>query len=135
MVRVRASAGKSNKTVSTSWSFTGDRWFESISLQRRVHCELAPPGFGAEAFGWPGRLLQAREVEREDQRKKGFEQTEEGMVVDMPRPGLRHRPQSPGTAEGNDLGAGRDFIAALRRAGRRIEPVERAPAPIAARDP
>jgi hypothetical protein len=25
---------KSNKTVSTSWSFTGDRWFESISLQR-----------------------------------------------------------------------------------------------------
>src|ERR1700724_3633477 len=36
MVRFRASAGKSNKTVSTSWSFTGDRWFESISLQRRV---------------------------------------------------------------------------------------------------
>ena len=36
MVRFRASAGKSNKTVSTSGSFTGDRWFESISLQRRV---------------------------------------------------------------------------------------------------
>jgi hypothetical protein len=36
MVRFRASAGKSNKTVSTSWSFTGDRWFESISLQRGV---------------------------------------------------------------------------------------------------
>jgi hypothetical protein len=32
MVRFRTSAGKSNKTVSTSWSFTGDRWFESISL-------------------------------------------------------------------------------------------------------
>ena len=32
-------ARKSNKTVSTSWSFTGDRWFESISLQRRVSCE------------------------------------------------------------------------------------------------
>jgi hypothetical protein len=63
-----------------------------------------PPGFGAEAFGWPGRLLQAREVEREDQREKGLEQTEEGMVVDMPRPGLRHRPQSPGTTEGNALG-------------------------------
>jgi hypothetical protein len=28
MVRFRASAGKSSKTVSTSWSFTGDRWFE-----------------------------------------------------------------------------------------------------------
>jgi hypothetical protein len=40
MVRFRASAGKSNKTVSTSWSFTGDRRFESISLQERVHCEL-----------------------------------------------------------------------------------------------
>src|ERR1700726_136242 len=39
MVRFRASAGKSNKTVSTSWSFTGDRWFESCSLQRRVQCE------------------------------------------------------------------------------------------------
>jgi len=39
MVRFRSSAGKSNKTVSTSWSFTGDRWFESISLQRRVSCE------------------------------------------------------------------------------------------------
>ena len=62
-------------------------------------------------------------------------ETEEGMVVDMPRPGLRHRPQSPGTTEGNALGAGRDFIAALRRAGLRVEPVERAPAPIAARDP
>jgi hypothetical protein len=35
-------ARKSNKTVSTSWSFTGDRWFESISLQRRV-CELSVP--------------------------------------------------------------------------------------------
>ena len=34
MVRFGASAGKSNKTVSTSWSFTGDRWFESISPQR-----------------------------------------------------------------------------------------------------
>jgi len=42
MARFRASAGKSNKTVSTSWSFTGDRWFESISLQRRVSCELDP---------------------------------------------------------------------------------------------
>src|ERR1700719_1535508 len=41
MVRFRASAGKSNKTVSTSWSFTGDRWFESISLQRGVSDELA----------------------------------------------------------------------------------------------
>src|SRR5438270_9935933 len=36
MVRFRASVGKSNKTVSTSWSFTGDRRFESISLQRGV---------------------------------------------------------------------------------------------------
>src|SRR5580704_8963201 len=40
MVRFRASAGKSNKTVSTSWSFTGDRRFESVSLQERVHSEL-----------------------------------------------------------------------------------------------
>ncbi|MGA7869250.1 MAG: universal stress protein [Stellaceae bacterium] len=39
MVRFRASAGKSNKTVSTSGFFTGDRWFESISLHRRVSCE------------------------------------------------------------------------------------------------
>jgi hypothetical protein len=39
MVRFRASAGNSNKTVSTSWSFTGDRWFESISLQRGVRSE------------------------------------------------------------------------------------------------
>ena len=30
MVRFRASAGKSNKTVSTSWSFTGDRWFRIL---------------------------------------------------------------------------------------------------------
>jgi hypothetical protein len=45
MVRFRASAGKSNKTVSTSWSFTGDRWFESISLQRGVFCETLGPCF------------------------------------------------------------------------------------------
>src|SRR5712671_1211938 len=44
MVRFRASAGKSNKTVSTSWSFTGDRKFESISLQRRVTCEPVSRG-------------------------------------------------------------------------------------------
>src|SRR5580692_314866 len=41
----------------------------------------------------------------------------------------------PGTDEGNALGTRRDVIAALRRSGRRVEPVERAPAPIAARDP
>jgi hypothetical protein len=29
----------------------GYRWFESISLQRRVHCELAPHGFGASVIG------------------------------------------------------------------------------------
>jgi hypothetical protein len=53
MVRFRASAGKSNKTVSTSWSFTGDRWFKSISFQRRVLCE---PDFlcqGPENFAEP----------------------------------------------------------------------------------
>src|SRR5438067_8438686 len=43
MLRFRASAGKSNKTVSTSWSFTGDRWFESISLRRRVREPSVPP--------------------------------------------------------------------------------------------
>src|SRR5438477_2221698 len=83
----------------------------------------------------PSDLLQAREVEREDQREKRLEQTEEGIIVDMPRPGLRHRPQSPGAAKGNALDTRRGFIAAPRRAGRRVEPVERAPAPIAARDP
>ena len=57
------------------------------------------------------------------------------MVVDMPRPSLRHRPQSPGIAEGNALSTGRDFIAALRCAGLRVAPVKRAPTPIAARDP
>jgi hypothetical protein len=68
MVRFRASAGKSNKTVSTSWSFTGDRWFESISLQRRVRCELDAAGsgpglrYGAGVIGtaissWPSTAL------------------------------------------------------------------------------
>jgi integrase len=42
---------------------------------------------------------QAREVEREDQREKRLEQTEEGVVIDMPRAGLRHRPQSAGIAK------------------------------------
>jgi hypothetical protein len=28
-----------------------NRKFESISLQRRVHCELAPHGFGASVIG------------------------------------------------------------------------------------
>ena len=42
------------------------------------------------------------------------------MVVDMPRPGLRHRPQSAGIVEGDTLGTGRDFITALRRAGNRV---------------
>ena len=44
------------------------------------------------ATPWISDSLQAREVEREDQREKRFEQTEEGIVIDMPRPGLRHRP-------------------------------------------
>ena len=79
--------------------------------------------------------LQAREVEREDQREKRLEQTEQGMVIDMPRPGLRYRPQSAGIAEGEALGSGSDFITALRRAGNRIEPIKGAPVPIAARDP
>jgi hypothetical protein len=58
-VRFRASAGKSNKTVSTSWSFTGDRWFKSISLQRRVLCE---PDFlcqGPENFAKPEIKMSA----------------------------------------------------------------------------
>ena len=38
-------------------------------------------------------------------------------------------------AEGDALGTGHDYIAALRRAGNRVEPVERAPVPIATRDP
>jgi hypothetical protein len=79
--------------------------------------------------------LQAREVEREHQREKRLEQTKEGMVVEMPRPGLRHRPQSAGIAEGEALRTGCDFIAALGRAGYRVEPIERAPVPIAACDP
>ena len=44
-------------------------------------------------------------------------------------------PQLPSTAEGDALGTRRDFIAALRRTGNRVEPVERAPVPIATRDP
>jgi hypothetical protein len=79
--------------------------------------------------------LQPRKVEREHHREKRLEQTKEGMVIDMPRPGLRHRPQSAGIAEGEALGTGRDFITALRRAGNRVEPIERAPVPVAARDP
>ena len=79
--------------------------------------------------------LQASEVEREDQWEKRLEQTEEGMVVDMPRPSLRHRSQSAGIVEGDALGTGRDFVTPLRRAGNRVEPIERAPVPIAARDP
>ena len=76
---------------------------------------------------WKSRLgvnagiIKPREVEREDQREKRLEQVEEGMVVDMPRPGLRHRPQSAGIAEGDALGTGRDFITALRLAGNRVE--------------
>ena len=62
-----------------------------------------------------------------------MEQVEEGIVVDMSRPGLGHRPQSARIAEGDALGTGRDFIAALRRAGNRVEPVERVPVPIATR--
>jgi hypothetical protein len=60
---------------------------------------------------------------------------EEGVVVGVPRPGLRHRPQSAGSAESEALGTGRDLITALRRAGTRVEPIKRAPVPIAARDP
>jgi hypothetical protein len=57
------------------------------------------------------------------------------MVVDMPRPGPRHRPQSAGIAEGDAIGTGRDFITALRRAGNGVELIERAAVPIATRDP
>jgi hypothetical protein len=64
-----------------------------------------------------------------------LEQVEEGMIIDMPRPGLRHRPQSAGIAEGDALGTGRDFITALRRAGNGVELIERAAVPIATRDP
>jgi hypothetical protein len=55
MVRFRASAGKSNKTVSTSWSFTGDRWFESISLQQRVNNEPGDWGNPRSQTRWAAR--------------------------------------------------------------------------------
>jgi hypothetical protein len=64
-----------------------------------------------------------------------LEQTEEGMVIDMPRPGSDNAHNRAGIAEGDALGTGRDFTTALRRVGNRVEPIERAPVPIAARDP
>src|SRR5271168_3167564 len=48
-----------------------------------------------------------------DQREKRLEQVEEEIVVDMPRPGLRHRPQSAGIAEGDAL-SGLNSIAMRR---------------------
>jgi len=63
----------------------------------------------------------------------------EGCDVDVERVLLRARARlrdrSARIAEGDVLGIGRDFIAALRRTGNRVEPVERAPVPIATRDP
>jgi hypothetical protein len=43
--------GEGELRVRNGVSITGYRWFESISLQRRVHCELAPHGFGAPVIG------------------------------------------------------------------------------------
>jgi hypothetical protein len=64
---------------------------------------------------------QLREVEREDQREKRLEETEEGMVADMPRPGLRHRPQSAGIAEGDLRGPGVEYLpAAVNRVRNRL---------------
>src|ERR1700751_2401359 len=36
----------------TDFFFTGDRWFESVSLQRRVQCEPDFLDQGAEQFLW-----------------------------------------------------------------------------------
>ena len=83
-----------------------DLGFESGFLQGRVACEPEDDN-----------LLQAERSSAKTNGKNGSNRPRKGWVVDMPRPGLRHRPQSPVTPEGNALRTGRDFIAALRRAG------------------
>jgi hypothetical protein len=59
MVRFRASAGKSNKAVSTL-VLHGDRWFESISLQRRESTNFRfRSRFPREGFGNEAAILAA----------------------------------------------------------------------------
>src|SRR5437868_11683078 len=111
------------------------RGTDGLQTRRWREPNLKPQSHLARPAAHQSGSLQAREVEREHQREKRLEQTEEGVVVDMPRAGLRHRPQSAGIAEGDTLGTGPDFITALRPAGNWVEPIERAPVPIAARDP
>ena len=57
------------------------------------------------------------------------------LIADGTIRDLRRGIGAAGVPEGNALGTGRDFISALRRAGNRVESIERAPVPIAARDP
>jgi len=51
IARQQASAKVSICSMTGPRLVARDRWFESISLQRRVHCELAPHGFGASVIG------------------------------------------------------------------------------------
>ena len=79
--------------------------------------------------------LEPRRVDREDQRVERQDQRHPALVMEVAGARLRHRPEAAGRIEGDALDAGRHGVFALDLAGRRIDPVERAPMQVAARDP
>src|SRR5271154_6930866 len=95
-----------------------------------------PPPSGPTRRRWrEPELFKPLGVDREDQRVERHDEPGKEIVVDMPRPGLGDGPHQTVLVKGDAFDPGGHGIAALDRAGRRVEPVELAPSGIAARHP